>query len=529
MLTLAGVLALSVVFALDWDGRQGSAQSLSCGITEVTFTSGGFIGKPSISADGTRIVFSSDRDLTGGNPDFNQELFLYNSLTNSVTQVTNTTGGGSGEPSLSADGARIAFVSDRDLIGGNADANFEVFIYDANTNTFAQVTNTMGLFGNSTPWTNVDGTRIAFESDRNLTGGNADANVEVFIYHVNTNTFTQVTNTTAHENLRVYSISANGTRIAIESQRNLTGGNADLNNEIFLYDATTNIITQVTNTSLRDSYEPKINADGTRIAFDSYNDLTGGNADLNGEVFFYDSLANSFTQVTNTTFGGGLEDMSISGDGTHIAFEAERDLTGGNADLNSEIFVFDTTTNIFTQVTDTTGGDSNHPSLNADGTRVAFESDRDLTGGNADGNEELFLATCVPVSADLFIGQSADQTKVKQGEMLTYTVTVGNLGPDGAAGVEVFDELSSGVAFVSAQANKGSFTAPPVGQTGIVTWNLGSMGSGDQETSQIQVTVTIRGRDTITNNARVISSIADPDGTNNSSSLTTTVQPGKKK
>jgi hypothetical protein len=82
------------------------------------------------------------------------------------------------------------------------------------------------------------------------------------------------------------------------------------------------------------------------------------------------------------------------------------------------------------------------------------------------------------------------------------------------------------VGFVSAHANKGSFAAPPVGQTGTVTWNLGSVASGDQEAAQIQVTVIIRGRTTITNAATVSSSTLDPNPYNNSSSLMTTVQSG---
>ncbi len=91
------------------------------------------------------------------------------------------------------------------------------------------------------------------------------------------------------------------------------------------------------------------------------------------------------------------------------------------------------------------------------------------------------------------------------------------------------DTLSSGATFVSAHANKGCLASPPVGQTGAVTWNLGNLQNGDQEAAQIQVTVIIRGKTTITNTATVSSSTTDPNPGNNSSSLTTTVQPGGKK
>jgi uncharacterized repeat protein (TIGR01451 family) len=536
IITLTSVFALAVVFTLVWNGKQTSAQMLSCGITQITFTTSllGANTVPSISADGTRIAFVSHSDLTGGNADSNHEIFLYDTVTNSFTQVTHTTGGsGNSGPSLSSDGTRIAFSSDRNLTGGNAELNTEIYFYDTGTNSFTQVTNTP-VFPSDGPSISGNGTRVAFESSTDLTGGNADHNNEIFLYNLTTNSFTQVTNTmgTSAPFPASFepSLSADGTRIAFFSSGDLTGGNADANFEVFLYDTITNLITQVTNTTSASGPQSAINADGTRIALATNQNLTGGNADANFEIFIYNTAMNTFTQVTSTT-EGSIEHPSINADGTRIAFESDHDHTGGNADSNDEIFLYDTTTNSFTQVTDTTEF-SSHPSLNADGSRIAFASNGFANLGNPDGNTEIFLAACLPPpppSADLFIDQTADEIKVKQGELLTYTLTVGNLGPDQATNVMVFDELSTGVAFVSAQANKGSFTTPPVDQTGIVVWNLGSMASGDQEAAQIQVTVIVRGRDTITNTARVISSIADPDGTNNSSSLTTIVQPGKKK
>jgi len=48
------------------------------------------------------------------------------------------------------------------------------------------------------------------------------------------------------------------------------------------------------------------------------------------------------------------------------------------------------------QITDTMGGFSSVPSINSDGTRIAFRSSGDLTGGNGElnPNAEIFLAEC---------------------------------------------------------------------------------------------------------------------------------------
>jgi len=86
--------------------------------------------------------------------------------------------------------------------------------------------------------------------------------------------------------------------------------------------------------------------------------------------------------------------------------------------------------------------------------------------------------------------------------------------------------LSSGTTFVSAQANVGSFRAPPAGQTGVVTWYLGNLANATQQGAQIKVTVIVRGKTTITNTATVSSATADPNLANNTASITTTVASG---
>ena len=47
------------------------------------------------------------------------------------------------------------------------------------------------------------------------------------------------------------------------------------------------------------------------------------------------------------------------------------------------------------QITDETNGSSFIPSINADGTRIAFVSLADINGGNPEGNTEIYLYTCL--------------------------------------------------------------------------------------------------------------------------------------
>ena len=145
---------------------------------------------------------------------------------------------------------------------------------------------------------------------------------------------------------------------------------------------------------------------------------------------------------------------------------------------------------------------------------------------NAAGGDGSDIGAFEVQGADLLVSLGVDKTSVKQGEQLTYTITVHNFGPDAAANVVVNDALSSGTTFVSAQANKGTFTKPPVGQTGTVTWAIGNMQSADEEAAQIKVTVLVKGKTTVTNTATVSSDSADPNPANNTASITVSVAAG---
>ncbi|MBK6395821.1 MAG: hypothetical protein IPF73_14965 [Betaproteobacteria bacterium] len=76
--------------------------------------------------------------------------------------------------------------------------------------------------------------------------------------------------------------------------------------------------TQITNSSSGNSSNASINVGGTRIAFISSSDLTSGNADGNEEIFLWTS-GSGFSQITSTT-GGFNIDPSINGDGTRSPF-----------------------------------------------------------------------------------------------------------------------------------------------------------------------------------------------------------------
>ena len=146
------------------------------------------------------------------------------------------------------------------------------------------------------------------------------------------------------------------------------------NSEIFLFDTTTGMFTQITDETVGNSTSPRINEDGTRIAFHSTANINGGNTEGNFEIYLFDTTAGMFTQITDETAALSLF-PAINADGTLIPFVSNANINGGNPDGNLEIYLFDTTTATTTQITDeTAGGLSDGPAINAKGTRIALLS-----------------------------------------------------------------------------------------------------------------------------------------------------------
>lgn len=78
-------------------------------------------------------------------------------------------------------------------------------------------------------------------------------------------------------------------------------------------------------------------------------------------------------------------------------------------------------------------------------------------------------------SSFLVLDNDADKENIKIGEVVTWEISVINLGNDTAKGVKVHDQLPEGLVYVSHTTTKGTFDP----ETGI--WDIGDLSVSDGE------------------------------------------------
>ena len=298
----------------------------------VTDSTGGKNQDPSVDKSGGLIVFTSnvDHEKLSGATFSPPDTFDFDHNGNSFTPV----------------GATHPNPSCTNCTAGNSGVG-NLYLWRAKkkgadpANSFKQLTfSTLGGFAaNAKPDLNQKGTSVAWDSDQDPTGGNADGNREIFLMPISGSPITQVTSTTGNGDAanRNVNQSDDGKLLVFESTIDYAAaackltdgtspcGNPDGNVEVMLYRKATNDFVQITQTTGGGSsanLRPRISNDGRFIAFQSTRDFAGtlpggatctlldgtsacDNADGNGDIMMYDLKENAFTQITKTAPGGG--------------------------------------------------------------------------------------------------------------------------------------------------------------------------------------------------------------------------------
>ncbi len=309
----------------------------------------GFSYQPSVSADGRYVAYVSDAtNLVAGDTNFADDIFVYDRTTKLTTRVSvdsngNQQDGFSSDPNISADGRYITFVSNApNLVAGDTNDTLDVFVHDRQAKQTTRISvDSSGVQGNEGsyhPNLSATGRYVTFQSSAdNLVAEDTNTNPDIFVYD----------------------------RVAEKTSRVSVGPNkAQANNSSFF---------------------PKISADGRYVAFVSNaTNLVADDTNNAIDSFIHDRKTKRTTRVSVNSNGGQQNsdsiELSISADGRYVAFESFADnLISGDTNNASDSFVHDRKTKLTTRVSVASNEaqgdqDSIAPRLSADGRYVLFES-----------------------------------------------------------------------------------------------------------------------------------------------------------
>ncbi|NLE44894.1 MAG: DUF11 domain-containing protein [Chloroflexi bacterium] len=388
---------------------------------------------PSVSGDGSRIAFWTTGRLTGRNDDGNIEIFLAEILSDGTvqyTQITSSTGsilaGFNLGPTIDDSGKRVAFFSDRDLVGMNPDHGFEVFLAEVDhTVELTQVT-CSGRGFSVLPDLSGDGQFIAFVQDNDIYRAEVVRGSDLMSdWAITTTRVTTVTGEYGYNDQP--SISQHGDLIAFVSDQDLVAGqNTDGSREIFVArigSAGEIEYTQITDSDGGISELPSITGDGSRIAFVSSSDLTGHNPLGVRQVFLAEYISSTQEyEISQVTLGTeDIDQPSMSSDGNRVAYVS---VDSGLLHLWDIIEQED-------KAEDSKGGNA-YPAISANGTDIVFVSNWDV------------YRRSYPL-ADLSVAKSAFTNTVASGDRLTYTISVTNHGPSAVMDAYLVDVLPRGL------------------------------------------------------------------------------------
>lgn len=162
---------------------------------------------------------------------------------------------------------------------------------------------------------------------------------------------------------------------------------------------------------------------------------------------------------------------------------------------------------------ETVGTITNHATV------LGNEDDPDLTDNDTTNGSHPTGGASTTVSApsvDLTISKTDNIDPIEYGNILTYTVTLTNNGPDESTGGTVTDTLPSGVTYNDALSDSRCIETS-VG-SGIVECTFGSLTNTSNTTFDIAVDVDEGTTGTITNHVAVAGNETDPDLTDNDTS-----------
>lgn len=265
----------------------------------------------------------------------------------------------------------------------------------------------------SDPSISADGSTVAFVStDGAFVTEDTNTAPDIFVWARGTGAYERISVTSAggqigsgfNASLSTPRLSADGQLIAFVSSAALVPGNDAAGTKVFLRDRvnqTTELISLTTAGAAVSGHSPSISRDGRYVAFVTSISLVAADTNSTADVYVRDRTDGTIELCSRrpdgSIFAGNAQSPALSGDARYVAFIAPGESTsGGTTFLHSDLFVLDRQTGIVTEaglgIAGEAIGGCGLPILSADGRFITFTSEAaNLVENDTNALTDFFL------------------------------------------------------------------------------------------------------------------------------------------
>jgi Tol biopolymer transport system component len=279
-------------------------------------------------------------------------------LRSNGTEVTDR----SDEPTISANGRFIAFISESDDLAGDDDnGDFDVFVHDRKTRKTRLVSVTSADEGqdgsSSVPSISANGRWIAFRSAASLVASDDNGNDDIYVRDRKTGKTKRISvrsnGAQADDDSDEPAISANGRFVAFSTYASLVGSDTEAGSQdIYVYDRKTRKTRRVSLNSAEepteqadDNQTPSISAQGRFVTWQSDADnLVPNDENSQADAFVRDLERGRTTRASLTSSEEEIDDISypsMSANGRFVTFESDDDEIVAGDTGETDVFVRD--------------------------------------------------------------------------------------------------------------------------------------------------------------------------------------------
>lgn len=401
--SVSAVLAVAVVglLALPVGAGHDSYRRITAGQINGNATDK-FVAFLAASSDGSRALFSTNEQLVAADTDNATDIYERRGGRTTLVSVGAINGNseqGSFYQGSSTNGLRVFFRTDEQLVASDTDSASDIYQRFNGVTTRVSVGAINGngphevTFSHATP----DGSAVFFQTNEQLASGDNDD--ERDLYKRANGKTKLMSGGGSDASADFMGASTTGKIVVFLSNQQITANDDDESDDLFMRQGTTTTRVSIGTINGNGDFEAEyggMSADGSRIFFETDERLLSTDTDDSSDV--YQRLNGQTTRLTLGPNGGNGEFftsfLGSSADGTRVFFTSPEQLVTGDTDSSTDIYMRQgTTTTLISdgQINGDGAFNASFRDASTDGTRVFFVTEEQLTAGDGDAVDDIYM------------------------------------------------------------------------------------------------------------------------------------------